>query len=110
MSLRRCALVAALFVATVAAVGVRSVGSSAKSAVRSDCHTGVPPVLHDGFPEPPTRYSHHGVLDTTLRASVSRVLINHRRVLAMDYDGSFPGPTLVICAGDRGMSGWTVAL
>ncbi len=29
------------------------------------------------------------------------MLINHRRVTAMNYDGSFPGPTLVICAGDK---------
>lgn len=41
------------------------------------------------------------MLDTTLRASVGRVLINHRRVTATTYDGSFPGPTLVICAGDH---------
>ena len=29
----------------------------------ADCHAGVPPVLHDGFPEPPAHYSHNGVLD-----------------------------------------------
>ena len=59
-----------------------------------------PPIIHDGFPEPPARYSHDGVLDTTLRASLGKVLLNHRRVTALSYDGSFPGPTLVICAGD----------
>ena len=47
------------------------------------------------------RYSRNGVLDMDLRASVGRVLINHRRVTAMNYDGSFPGPTMVICTGDR---------
>ncbi len=101
MSLRRRVLAATLLPATLAAVGLLSSGSLAKGTLRSDCHSGVPPIIHDGFPEPPTRYSHDGTLDTTLRASVSRVRINHRSVLAMNYDGSFPGPTLVICAGDR---------
>lgn len=88
-------------VALTAAAAFSAGGSSATPAARSDCHKNAPPILHDGFPEPPVRYSRNGVLDTRLRASVGPVLINHRRVTAMNYEGSFPGPTFVICAGDR---------
>jgi suppressor of ftsI len=92
------ALAASLLLIVVA---LAAGGTLAKPHGRSACHKNVPPILHDGFPEPPVRYSSNGVLDTTLRASVGRVLINHRLVTAMNYDGSFPGPTLVICKGDR---------
>jgi hypothetical protein len=47
------------------------------------------------------RYSRNGVLNTTLRASVSGVRINHKRVVTMNYEGSFPGPALVRCDGDK---------
>jgi suppressor of ftsI len=82
-------------------VALAAGGTLAKPHGSSNCHRNVPPLLHDGFPEPPVKYSSNGVLDTTLRASVGRVLINHRLVTTMNYDGSFPGPTLVICKGDR---------
>jgi suppressor of ftsI len=82
-------------------VALAAGGTVAKPRGSSNCHKNVPPILHDGFPEPPVQYSRNGLLDTTLRASVGRVLINHRRVMTMNYDGSFPGPTLVICKGDR---------
>lgn len=72
-----------------------------RSASASDCHAGVPPVLHHGFPEPPELVSRGGKLDVDLRASIGPVTINHQRVRAMNYDGSVPGPTLVICAGDH---------
>jgi FtsP/CotA-like multicopper oxidase with cupredoxin domain len=85
----------------VAVVAMAAGGALATARGRSDCHTHAPPIIHDGFPEPPVRYSRNGLLDTRLRASVGRVLINHRRVTAMNYEGSFPGPTLVICAGDK---------
>jgi suppressor of ftsI len=99
-----------VFVAALACVvvgmGVSAAGDtgkpSAQSATgRSACHKNVPPLLHDGFPEPPLRYSRNGLLNTTLRASVSAVRINHRRVVTMNYDGSYPGPALVICDGDK---------
>jgi FtsP/CotA-like multicopper oxidase with cupredoxin domain len=98
---------AAALLGVLAALGALAVVAVAASRTPvsprrgSDCHKGVPPVLHDGFPEPPVRYSKDGVLDTRLRASVGTVLIDHRPVTAMNYEGSFPGPTLVICAGDR---------
>jgi len=101
----RIALASASVVAAVVALGavaaVSAGGSSADTARRPDCHRNVPPVLHDGFPEPPSLYSRNGQLNVQLRASVGRVRINHKLVIAMNYDGSYPGPTLVICAGDR---------
>jgi suppressor of ftsI len=92
--------------AGLAAVMLSGGGSSATGAQASrlrghDCHAHAPPIIRDGFPEPPARYSSNGVLDVTLRASLGKVLIDHRRVTALNYDGSFPGPTLVICAGDK---------
>jgi FtsP/CotA-like multicopper oxidase with cupredoxin domain len=101
----RNSLVAGLIAAAAAAAvlsggGAAATGAPARAAGAHDCHAGAPPIIHDGFPEPPTRYSHHGVLDTTLRASLGEVLLNHRHVTTLNYDGSFPGPTLVICAGD----------
>jgi FtsP/CotA-like multicopper oxidase with cupredoxin domain len=102
-----------LVAAAAALVGLASTGAFAGSsasgeagaAVRashdSDCHKNAPPILHDGFPEPPTRYSHDGRLDVNLTASLGKVMINGRRVSTLNYDGSFPGPTLVICAGDH---------
>lgn len=90
----------------IAGSGVSAAGDTAKPSAQSAsggsaCHKNVPPLLHDGFPEPPLRYSRNGVLNTTLRASVSPVQINHHRVVTMNYDGSYPGPALVICDGDR---------
>jgi suppressor of ftsI len=90
----------ALAAATVSGVGSSATGAPASAARGADCHTGAPPIIHDGFPEPPARYSHNGVLDMTLRAALGKVAINGRRVTALSYDGSYPGPTLVICAGD----------
>ena len=83
-----------------ASAGGASVARATRAG-RSDCHKNVPPLIHDGFPEPPLRYSRNGVLNTTLRASVSPVMINHKRVVTMNYDGSFPGPALVLCDGDK---------
>jgi hypothetical protein len=98
MKLKRAVLVSALAGGVLLAmVAMAAGGTRATARGRSDCHRHAPPIVHDGFPEPPVRYSRNGVLDTRLRASVSRVLINRRRVTAMNYEWSFPGPTLVIC-------------
>jgi suppressor of ftsI len=101
------ALVGALV--SLAAGGALATGSTsgsrasatAHAAGKSDCHKHAPPILHDGFPEPPMRYSSGGRLDVPLTAALGKVKINGRRVTALSYDGSFPGPTLVICAGDH---------
>jgi suppressor of ftsI len=97
------ALTATLAIAAAAAWarGPALIAARASSPAPSSCHAHAPPLLHDGFPEPPELVSHDGVLDARPRASVATVMINHRKVRAMSYDGSVPGPTLVICAGDR---------
>jgi suppressor of ftsI len=95
----------AVALAALAATGSLATGSTsdanARAASRSDCHESAPPILHDGFPEPPTRYSRGGRLDVALTAALGKVAIGGKLVTALSYDGSFPGPTLVICAGDR---------
>jgi suppressor of ftsI len=78
-----------------------SPGNRTAAEARSSCHAKAPPVLHDGFPEPPELVSHDGLLDVTLRAAVGPARMGERRVRAMSYDGSIPGPTLVLCAGDH---------
>jgi FtsP/CotA-like multicopper oxidase with cupredoxin domain len=93
--------VAALAVAALSAGGSSATGSGGRAARPPDCHSKAPPILHDGFPEPPARYSKNGVLDTRLRAALGKVSIDGRRVTTLNYEGSFPGPTLVICAGDK---------
>jgi suppressor of ftsI len=93
---------AALGAGGSAATGAPAGGARASSAEHaSGCHKNAPPILHDGFPEPPTRYSRSGILNVGLTAALGEVTINHHRVKALSYDGSFPGPTLVICAGDH---------
>ncbi|HEX3909968.1 MAG TPA: multicopper oxidase family protein [Solirubrobacteraceae bacterium] len=95
----------AVVLALLATSGALATGStsSAHAAVgaKPDCHRNAPPILHDGFPEPPARYSHGGRLDVGLTAALGKVRIDGKLVTALSYDGSFPGPTLVICAGDH---------
>lgn len=83
--------------------GSATLGSAGRSSavVRPHCAATFPRVIRDGFPEPPMRFSHDGLLETRLRASVSRVTINRHRYLTMNYEGSYPGPTFVLCPGDR---------
>ncbi len=95
------ALAATVAVAAVGATGTTAKPKNVLAPGRSACHRNVPKLIHDGFPEPPLRYSRNGLLDTTLRASISAVRINHRRVITMNYDHSFPGPALVLCDGDK---------
>jgi suppressor of ftsI len=95
------AVILACAAAAAWAQGSPSLVAHGRGRSASDCHAHVPPLLHDGFPEPPELVSHDGKLDVTLRASIGPVTINHRRVRAMNYDGTVPGPTLVICAGDH---------
>jgi suppressor of ftsI len=92
---------AALGAGGTSATGAPASARTARPAHASECHKDAPPILHDGFPEPPTRYSRNGLLNVPLTASLGKVRIDHRLVTALSYDGSFPGPTLVICAGDH---------
>jgi FtsP/CotA-like multicopper oxidase with cupredoxin domain len=91
----------ALITAAAAWAGGSSTDGQPAVGAHSRCHAAAPPVLHDGFPEPPELVSRNGLLDVTLRAAVGPAMMGKRRVQAMSYDGSIPGPTLVICAGDH---------
>lgn len=66
----------------------------------SDCGDVSPPVVDDGFVQPEVRVSENGRLETTLRASYGEVEINGETVKTLNYEGSVPGPTLVVCPGD----------
>ena len=98
-------LAAAIALLVLAAGGSLATGSTSgtqgRAAGNSSCHRNAPPILHDGFPEPPARYSRNGRLDVPLTASLGKVLIDGKRVTTLNYDGTFPGPTMVICAGDH---------
>ncbi|HWG08270.1 MAG TPA: multicopper oxidase family protein [Solirubrobacteraceae bacterium] len=96
-------LAAVLALSALAAGGSLATGASTPSGTTAgrDCHRHAPPLLHDGFPEPPARYSRNGRLDVPLTAALGRVPLDGRPVTALSYDGSIPGPTLVICAGDH---------
>jgi FtsP/CotA-like multicopper oxidase with cupredoxin domain len=82
-----------------AALATATGGSAATPGSR--CARHFPPVIRDGFPEPPMRFSHGGRLETTLRASLSPVTIDGHRYRTMNYEGVYPSPTLVLCPGDR---------
>jgi FtsP/CotA-like multicopper oxidase with cupredoxin domain len=99
----RITIAFALIGATALALLVLGAGGSLATgaAGKPDCHRSAPPLLHDGFPEPPARYSRGGKLDLPLTASLGKVRIDGKLVSALNYDGSYPGPTLVICAGDH---------
>ena len=92
--------VVVLLVLVGGGLSVASLGVPHLSAKGSRCARDFPPIIRDGFPEPPIRFSRHGVLDTVLRASVSRVRIAGQRYVTNNYDGSVPAPTLVFCPGD----------
>ena len=67
----------------------------------SNCPTDPPPFIDDGFPQPEFRHSENGVLETTLRAASSTVTLDGRPYVTRAYEGSVPGPMLVVCPGDR---------
>jgi suppressor of ftsI len=67
----------------------------------SNCPKHPPPFIHDSFPQPRFRHSRNGVLSTTLRAAPVPTLIDGKTYVSSVYDGTFPGPTLVFCPGDR---------
>ncbi len=92
-----------LLAAAVAAGAVLALaGGGSKSAARATgCAAQFPAVIKDGFPEPPMRFSQGGLLDTTLTAAPASIMVDHAPVPTMEYDGSFPAPTLVLCPGDR---------
>ena len=87
--------------AVVGIVGVVSGLGATGSARGSNCPADPPRVIRDSFPEPPVRRSKNGKLVTRLRATNSSVRIAGRKYVTQNYEGSVPGPTLVLCPGDR---------
>ena len=74
----------------------------AATATRSNCTVPFPRVIRDGFPQAPMRFSRGGRLDTRLLMGTAPVKIAGRTFTgAQTYEGTFPGPTLVVCPGDK---------
>jgi FtsP/CotA-like multicopper oxidase with cupredoxin domain len=76
-------------------------GGTERHVIRPGCISDPPPRIKDGFKEPKLLVSKHGVLTATLKASYSPVEINGTKYTTMNYNGAFPGPTMVICPGDK---------
>ncbi len=76
-------------------------GAARAGASHAHCAKRFPNVIRDGFPEPAMRFSSRGTLRTTLRMATGPAKIAGDRYITETYDGTFPGPTLVICPGDR---------
>jgi len=68
--------------------------------VHEGCSADPPARIKDNFKEPEVLVSKDGVLETTLDASYGPVEINGAKYTTMNYNGAFPGPTLVVCPGD----------
>lgn len=91
------AIIAAL---VVVVLGAGSSSKTVTAAARARCAKHPPHFINDGFPEPPIVYSHDGVLDYTLRATTTAIKVAGHVWPAMAYNGTIPGPTIVICVGD----------
>jgi suppressor of ftsI len=87
-------------IAVVAAILLLAGGSTKGARANPYCDAHFSGWIKDGFPEPPTISSHDGVLNTTLTATTYTIDVNHHTYEGMEYDGSTPGPTLMICRGD----------
>ena len=90
-------------VAFTALVFVSPAGIPAGAAAKgtSACHRNVPPILRDGFPNPEFRYSRNGRLDVNMLAAPGKVRIDGKPVWTRSFNHQFPGPALMVCAGDR---------
>lgn len=82
------------------ATAIVACGDDDSDSVASACPPDPPNTIADGFPEPPVRTSEDGVLETTLRASYGSVTLDGEEYETMNFEGTVPGPTLAICAGD----------
>lgn len=87
-------------VAGLLAVGLVACGEGEIDAAYR-CPSDPPPVISDRFPEPEVRQSKNGELNTTLRASYGQVELAGGRYKTMNFEGMVPGPTLMVCPGDR---------
>jgi len=70
--------------------------------VKPNCPAHMPPIIHDGFPEPEMIFAHNGVLDTSLRMSTADVTVaGTTYTTGFEYNQQLPGPTLFMCPGDK---------
>jgi FtsP/CotA-like multicopper oxidase with cupredoxin domain len=92
-------VVAAAAIVVLGALALTTL-ATAEGAGRSHCAKRFPPIINDGFPEPPIRFSKGGTLNTTLRMAKGPAAINGRTYIAQTYENTYPGPTLVLCRGD----------
>ncbi|MGH2350884.1 MAG: multicopper oxidase domain-containing protein, partial [Chloroflexota bacterium] len=88
------ALVGAALAAAISACG-------SSSTEVAGCIPDPPPSLTESPSTPDVRVSEDGVLETTLRASYSPVTLDGKQYETMNFEGSVPGPTLVVCPGDK---------
>jgi suppressor of ftsI len=82
-------------------IGAGPARGQATPARAPGCAAHFPTVIRDGFPEPPMRFSRSGRLVTRLRMATGAVAIAGHRYVTETYEGTFPGPTLVMCPGDK---------
>jgi FtsP/CotA-like multicopper oxidase with cupredoxin domain len=101
----RMVLAVAIAIAGLAAVVVgcseERLESGNQPRSTSNCPADPPPFIEDDFPQPEFRHSKNGVLKTTLRAASEAVSLDGRPYVTQSYEGSVPGPTLVVCPEDR---------
>ena len=90
-----------LGVASPVAGSPASALSTRVGSAQPGCAAHFPAVINDGFPEPPMRFSRRGRLVTRLRMATGPVTIAGHRYVTETYEGTFPGPTLVMCPGDK---------
>lgn len=64
-------------------------------------NTGLQATSGEEFSEPSTLHSADGRLQVKLTAARGRVRVAGKDAVALSYNGSMPGPTLVLKAGDR---------
>jgi FtsP/CotA-like multicopper oxidase with cupredoxin domain len=87
-------------IAAVAAILLLAGGGAKTARANPHCDRHFSGWIKDGFPEPPTIASYDGLLNTTLIAATYAIHVDHHNYQGMQYDGSTPGPTVVICRGD----------
>src|ERR1044072_2351636 len=83
------------------AVAAVDSGLAKGASAKSNCLEYSPRFIHDSFPQPGFISSKNGVMMTTLTAAMAPTQINGQTYVSSVYNHSYPGPTLVVCPGDR---------
>lgn len=89
------------FLSAVAGAVAMTGASAPVASSQPSCVARPPADVVDGLRTPDVRVSRNGVLETTLRASYGPVELGGGQYQTMSYEGTVPGPTLVVCPGDR---------